>query len=107
MTIKDAIKLQKKYLSNMKNEDDMIEFAIALKAGTIKNAPGKEFESEENMHKYFTNYLKELYLYKDKKLLNKIDKDTTVGVKPFKIECDSCHEITEVALEPSLNFHQG
>ena len=106
VTIGDIIKIQRKYLSNIKEEDDMIEFLFALKSANITEAENKQFDSMESMQKYFIGYFRDLYKYKDLKLLEKIDEDTSVVVKPFKVACDKCSEFTEVALEPQLSFHQ-
>lgn len=106
VTIGDIIKIQRKYLSNMKEKEDIVDFLFALKAATITEAENKQFDSIESMQKYFIKYFKDLYKYKDLKLLEKIDEDTAVVVKPFKVACDKCSEFTEVALEPQLSFHQ-
>lgn len=104
--IGDVIRILKKYLSNMKSEDDMIDCALACRASNVTAIDGKQFESTESMQNFLIKYMKDLYKYKDLQLLEKIDEETSIVVKPFNIECGHCLETTEVVLEPSMRFHQ-
>lgn len=105
-TIGSIIKILRKYLSNMKSQEDMIDCALACRAANITEIDGKQFESIENMQTYLVKYMKDLYKYKDLQLLEKLDEDTSIIVKPFSVECEHCFESTEVVLEPSMRFHQ-
>ena len=100
------IKITRKYLSNIKNAVDMNDYLFAYRAACVVSSKGKTFEGTDSMQNYFMKYFSELYKYKDIQLLSKIDEDVSVLVKPFKVECDYCLGVMEVAMEPSMRFHQ-
>jgi hypothetical protein len=106
ITMDRFIKISRKYLSNIKNAEDMTDYLFAYRAASIVKAEDKYFESEDSMMTFFMKYFSELYKYKDLQLLTKLDEDMAVLVKPFKIECEHCSQITEVGIEPSMRFHQ-
>lgn len=110
ITIDKIIKMFRKYVSNGK-EMDLIELALAYKAALVVEAKNKDdelkqFDSYDGMQKYFIKYFGDLYKNKDNQILIKMDEDSSIKVKPFKIECNHCSEITEVGVSPSMQFRQ-
>jgi ribosomal protein S27E len=106
VTMDRFIKISRKYLSNAKNEESSNDYLFGYLAASVVESKGKTFESVDSMQTFFMKYFKDLYKYKDKQLLNKIDKDICVVAKPFQVECEHCSNVMEVDLEPTMRFHQ-
>lgn len=106
LTIGSFISISKKYLSNIKDPEDMTEYLFAYRAALVNSIEGRLFENEKSMLTFVKDYFSNLYKYKDTQLLSELDKDMSVLVKPFSITCKKCGHITEVGIEPSMRFHQ-
>ncbi len=107
ITIKDFLKISRKYLSNASKPEDLTDYIFAYRAFHVKSVnEGRVFPNLEAMRNYLITYFKNLFKYKDVKVLQQLDVDMAVIVKPIKVTCSECKEEVEVILEPTTPFHQ-
>ena len=55
---------------------------------------------------FLKDYIDNIYLAKDKKVLKQIVDETIVKIEPFKLLCEACGRETEVVVSPTSNFQQ-
>lgn len=72
----------------------------------VSEVEGREFKNVEAMQDFLFDYFGELYMAKDKKVLEELEKNSVSLVKPFKLICPHCGEIVEVAVDPTTQFRQ-
>ena len=58
------------------------------------------------MQDFLYDYFGNLYMAKDKKILDELDEKSASVIVPLKLTCPKCGEIVEVAVNPSYQFQQ-
>ncbi len=104
MTIGKFIRAGRKYFSTKKlNVADIYLGYFVL---CVTNVEGREFKNEEAMQDFLYDYFGNLYMAKDKKILDELDEKSASVIVPLKLTCPKCGEIVEVAVNPSYQFQQ-
>lgn len=104
ITIGRFMEAGRKYFSSKKfNVADIYLGYLVLCVTEVKD---REFKDIEAMQDFLFDYFGNLYMAKDKKILEEIEKKSVSLVEPFKLVCPHCGEITEVAVDPTTQFRQ-
>ena len=109
LTVGDYIEIATKHLSNISEKNMQVRFAdvyIAQFSYLIKEVIGQKFISEEFKRKYINDFVCNLYKVEDEKVLNKIEDETAISLKPIIRTCPSCGETVEVYVQASMSFQQ-
>ena len=109
LTVGEYIELATKHLSNISEKNMQAKVAdvyIAQFSYLIKEVVGQKFLSDDFKRKFINDYVGNLYKAEDERLLDTIEKETTVSLVPIRDVCSNCGEIMEVYVQASLNFQQ-
>jgi len=106
VSMRTLLRVMTEYLTNNKSEDAGSEFLLAYMSACIAKVEGREFEGLIPMQKFIYNYFSNLYKYKDKKILEEIENNTTSSLSPLVRSCPHCEKDTEVAITPETRFQQ-
>ena len=102
--IKDFIDAGRKYFSAKKFSTTDIYLGYLVLC--VTEVVDREFKTKEAMQDFLYNYFGELYMAKDKKILQIIEDKTVSFVKPIKLVCPKCGEVVEVSVSPTTSFQQ-
>lgn len=72
----------------------------------VKEVKEQEFETSKNLHNFVREYVEEIFLYKDRKILEEIELGTASKLQPLVIECPMCGKENEVEIIATTRFHQ-
>lgn len=104
LTIEEFIEMSKKYMSNKVNDTSNI--VLGYYAYCIKEIKDREFKDRKARDEFLVDYLGNLSMHKDVKILKQIEEETVSLMKPFETICPQCGSLVEVRISPSMNFHQ-
>lgn len=109
LTVGDYIALATKYLTNVTEKNmvnKMADVYVAQFTYLIKDVVGQTFISDDFKQKFLLDYVSNLYKVEDERVLNQIEEDTVVDLKPIVRPCDNCGENMEVYVQASMTFQQ-
>lgn len=104
ITIGQFISAGRKYFS-AKNFS-VANIYLGYLALCVTDVKDRNFKDVEAMHDFLYDYFGELYMAKDKKILTQLEENSVSIVEPLKLVCPHCGEITEVSVDPTVNFQQ-
>lgn len=106
ITIDEYIKMSKEFRNNTDKKSAMSSMYTDYMCGCIREVVGRTFKDLKDRNAFLKNYIENIYMAKDKKLLKQIIDETIIKVEPFKLLCESCGRETEVVVTPTANFQQ-
>lgn len=107
LTVGDYLALASEYMTNVTEKnmvDKTADVYVAQFAYLIKDVIGQTFSSNDFKQKFILDYVKDLYKYEDEQILNNIEDDTVIDIKPILRKCVHCGETMELYLQPSMTF---
>ena len=106
ITVDEYIKMSKEFRNNTDKKSALSSMYTDYMCGCIREVVGWTFKDLKDRNAFLKNYIENLYMAKDKKLLKQIIDETIIKIEPFKLLCDSCGRETEVVVSPTSNFQQ-
>lgn len=109
MTVKDYIEMSAKYLTNFsdnRRQEKLADLYIGLFSYLITAVKDREYKDDEARREFIADYIGNLYKDSDAKILDKIEEDMSIILKPIKTICPSCGNEIEVYVNPSMTFQQ-
>lgn len=106
ITVDEYIKMSKEFRNNTDKKSALSSMYTDYMCGCIREVVGRTFKDLKDRNAFLKNYIENLYMAKDKKLLKQIIDETIVKIEPFKLLCESCGRETEVVVSPTSNFQQ-
>lgn len=109
LTVGDFMSLAAKYVVNADDEDGNAQFTdmyIGTFTYLIRSLPGREFKDDKARRDFLFNYISNLYSDEDQKVLDDIESDSAMMLKPIIAECPDCSKEVEVYVRPSMRFQQ-
>ena len=106
ITVDEYIKMSKEFRNNTDKKSALSSMYTDYMCGCIREVVGRTFKDLKDRNAFLKNYIENLYMAKDKKLLKQIIDETIIKIEPFKLLCESCGRETEVVVSPTSNFQQ-
>ena len=104
ITIGRFMEAGRKYFSSKRF--DVAEIYLGYLVLCVSDVIDREFKDVEAMQDFLYDYFGNLYMAKDKKVLEQLEEKSVSLVKPFQLVCPNCGEIVEVAVDPTTQFRQ-
>lgn len=109
MTVGDYIDMSTKYLTNFnenRRQEKLADLYTGLFSYMIVGVKDREYKSVNDMREFLFDYIGSLYKDSDAKVLDQIETDMSIIIKPIKINCAECGGELEVYVNPSMTFQQ-
>ena len=109
MTVRDYIDMSAKYLTNFsdaKRQEKLADLYVGLFSYMITAVKDREYKDEDARREFIVDYIGNLYKDSDAKILDQIESDMSIIMKPVKAKCSSCGGEIEVYVNPSMSFQQ-
>ena len=106
ITVDEYIKMSKEFRNNTDKKSALSSMYTDYMCGCIREVVGRTFKDLKDRNAFLKNYIENLFMAKDKKLLKQIIDETIIKIEPFKLLCESCGRETEVVVSPTSNFQQ-
>lgn len=106
LTISEYIAMSKEFKNYTDRRTAQSNIFLEYMCRCIREVKDREFKSMKERDAFLKGYIGNLWSAKDKKVLQAIEDETTIQVKPFKVICDTCGRETEVTVSPTSNFQQ-
>ena len=109
MTVKEYIDMSARYLTNFnekRRQEKLADLYVGLFSYMIVAIKGQEFKDDASRRAFVSDYISNLYKDSDAQLLDQIETDMSIIMKPIKTTCPSCGSEIEVYVNPSMTFQQ-
>ena len=106
ITVSEYIKMSKEFRNHANKQNALSSMYTDYMCVCIREIVDRTFKDDKDRNAFLKNYIENLYLGKDKKLLKQIVDETIIKVEPFTLLCESCGRETEVVVSPTANFQQ-
>ena len=109
MTVGDYIDMSTRYLSNFndnRRQEKIADLYVGLFSYLIVGIKDREFKSEKERREFITDYIGNLYKDSDANILEQIETDMSIILKPIIETCVDCGKQLEVYVNPSMTFQQ-
>lgn len=109
MTVKDYIEMSAKYLTNFsdnRRQEKLADLYVGLFSYMITDVKDREYKTPELRREFIADYIGSLYKDSDAKILDQIESDMSIILKPIKSTCPECGSEIEVYVNPSMSFQQ-
>ena len=109
MTVKDYIEMSAKYLTNFsdnRRNEKLADLYVGLFSYMITAIKDREYKTDDLRREFIADYIGSLYKDADAKILDQIETDMSIILKPIKTPCPDCGGEIEVYVNPSMTFQQ-
>lgn len=109
MTVEDYIDMATKYLSNFnsaRKNEKIADLYVALFSYMIVAVKEREYRDADARRAFIRDYIGSLYKDSDAQVLNQIENDMSIILKPVETNCAECGGKIEVYVNPQMTFQQ-
>ena len=106
ITADEYIKMSKEFRNHSDKKVALSSMYTDYMCACIREVEGRTFKDLRDRNAFLKNYIDNIYMAKDKKILQQILDETIVKIEPFKLLCEACGRETEVVVSPTANFQQ-
>ena len=106
LTVSEYLKMSRTFRNIKSKKDALSTMYTDYMCACIRYIEGRTYRDEKERNAFLKNFIDNLYMAKDKKVLKQIVDETISKLEPFKVICEECGRETEVIVTPSSNFQQ-
>ena len=106
ITVSEYMKMSKEFRNHSDKKNLLSTMYTDYMCACIREIEGRTFKSDRDRNAFLKDYIDNLCMAKDKKILKQILEETIIKIKPFVLMCESCGRETEVVVSPTSNFQQ-
>ena len=109
MTVGNYIDMSIEYMSNFneaRREEMLADLYTGMFSYLIIAVKDREYKDDAARREFIVDYIRSLYKDSDSNILDQIENDMSIIMKPITGKCPECNNKLEVYVNPSLRFQQ-
>ena len=106
ITVAEYINMSREFRNHADKRHALSSMYTDYMCGCIREVVGRTFKNDKDRNAFLKEYIDDIYLAKDKKILKQIIDETIIKIQPFTLLCEACGRETEVVVSPTSNFQQ-
>lgn len=106
LTISEFISMSKEIRNYSDKKNALSSIFLEYCCCCTREIVGREFKDRQDRDSFLKGYLADLCTGKDKDTIKKLEDETVIDIKPFKLLCEECGRETEVVVSPTSTFQQ-